>query len=193
MKIEEQPVRQRVDGAGLRHYLQRLAKLYPERSQLTIVCVGTDCSTGDSLGPWLGTMLRYQGWENVVGTLSEPCDAERYPSVIETLDKASIVIAVDACLGKQDSVGDFLVAAEPLYPARVTGKNLQPVGHYSIAGVVGLHTIKPYWSLQRAPLSMVIAMARQAADAFEAAWPGRKRGHAQTSLIQYLLGKDDRK
>jgi len=164
------PERIRVDAVGLVQFMQQAAAVHPDRDALTIICIGTDCSTGDSLGPWVGTMLRQRGWKHVIGTLAEPCDANRYPASIASIAPDTTVIAIDACLGKPESVGEFLVANGPLFPARATGNRLPSIGAISIAGVVGPLSAKPYWSLQRASLLSVITMARVVADAFESAW-----------------------
>jgi hypothetical protein len=39
------------------------------------ICIGTDRSSGDSLGPFVGTYLNEMGYKNVYGTLDEPVHA----------------------------------------------------------------------------------------------------------------------
>ncbi len=41
---------------------------------LVFVCIGTDRSTGDAIGPLVGTLLEEAGYTRVVGTLNYPCD-----------------------------------------------------------------------------------------------------------------------
>jgi len=177
------PERIRVGAEGLFLFMQQTAAVHPDRDALTIICIGTDCSTGDSLGPWVGTMLRQRGWQRVIGTLDEPCDANRYPSAIASIAPDTTVIAIDACLGKPESVGEFLVANGPLFPARATGNRLPSIGAFSIAGVVGPLSAKPYWSLQRASLYSVITMAGVVVEAFEKAWlPEQSTSGLQTTF-----------
>ncbi|MCQ6558828.1 spore protease YyaC [Paenibacillus mendelii] len=171
---------QRADAAGLGRFLLQTAASHPDRSSLVVVCIGTDRSTGDSFGPWIGTMLQERGWANVIGTLGQPCDADHYEAAVAGILPGHTVIAIDACLGKPGGVGGFLVAEGPLYPAQATGKRLPPIGHYSIAGVVAPYSARSYWSLQRASLREIITMAGQAADALCMAWPE----HGQDSLDQ---------
>ncbi|QYR20573.1 spore protease YyaC [Paenibacillus sp. sptzw28] len=168
---EQQLPRERVDGGGLADFFAKVAALYPSRTQLIFVCIGTDRSTGDSFGPWVGTMLREQGWTHIIGTLDTPCDADLYESVVSGIPESQIVIAIDACLGRTDTSCRYLIADGPLFPGRATGRNLSPVGHYSVAGIVGPLSVKPYWSLQRASLYEVMGMARTVAGAINAAWP----------------------
>ncbi|UVI31647.1 spore protease YyaC [Paenibacillus spongiae] len=190
---------QRADADGLRSFLLQAADSHPDRSSLTVVCIGTDRSTGDSFGPWIGTMLRERGWTNVIGTLSSPCDADRYERAVAGIHPEQTVIAIDACLGKPDSVGGFLVKEGQLQPAQATDKRLSPIGHYSIAGVVAPFGARSYWSLQRASLYEIIAMAGQAADALCLAWPDRKRAASDDSrdaaplmpLLRFMM-KDSR-
>ena len=57
----------------------RLISLLPDRlsQPAAIVCIGTDRSTGDSLGPLVGTMLQEKTLSHfhVYGTLEEPIHA----------------------------------------------------------------------------------------------------------------------
>ncbi|MFC4103120.1 DUF1256 domain-containing protein [Paenibacillus xanthanilyticus] len=160
----------RADLAGLRLFLNEIAARHPDPEGMAVVCIGTDRSTGDSYGPWVGTLLAERGWKNVIGTIAKPCDADRYESLTAALPPGRIVLAIDAGLGKPESVGVYLVADGPLHPARATGGQLAPVGDYSIGGIVGPFSAKPYWSLQRASLRQVIRMARDTAEAIQQAW-----------------------
>jgi putative sporulation protein YyaC len=133
--------------------------------QVTFVCIGTDRSTGDSLGPLVGTMLTEQGFPHVIGTLAEPCDADHLVSYLERIPQDHHVVAIDACLGQQGSAGMYLVAREPLTPARSVGLALPSVGHYSIAAIVNERSPKPYWTLQMTSLHLVMTMASHIANA----------------------------
>lgn len=181
--------------AELRLFLSGISARHPDPGRLTIVCVGTDRSTGDSYGPWVGTLLAERGWKHVIGTIAAPCDADRYGPLTEAVPQDRIVLAIDAGLGKTDNVGGFLVAEGPLYPARATGGQLAPIGDYSIGGIVGPLSAKPYWSLQRASLHQVIGMARATADAISEAWgmpeAGERRPEAEipslTPLVRFMM------
>lgn len=155
----------RVDAAGLAAFLARIGR---ERrmDELAFLCIGTDRSTGDSLGPLVGTMLEERGFGRVFGTLKEPCDAERLPKVAEALAmQGAVVLAIDACLGRPESVGAYLVSDGPLTPARSVGRGFPPVGAYSVAAIVNENGPKPYFTLQTTSLGRVIGMATVIADA----------------------------
>ncbi|MFF2093790.1 spore protease YyaC [Paenibacillus sp. NPDC058174] len=155
----------------LNMFLSSIAEKHPARDEVLFLCIGTDRSTGDSFGPLLGTMLREQGWPNVVGTLEQPCDAHRVEQAVQAAAaEHTVVIAVDACLGKAQSVGGYLTAEGPLKPGQATGANLPEAGHYSIAGIVNGMSHKPYMTLQTTPLYRVLQMASVLAEAIDTAW-----------------------
>jgi len=139
---------------------------------LLFLCIGTDRSTGDCLGPLVGTMLEERGVPGVIGTLREPCDADRLPGVAGELPEDAVVIAIDACLGRPENVGRYLLGDGPLAPARSMGALLPAVGDYSVAAVVGEYGPKPYITLQTASLFAVMEMAKSIAEAAAAAFKG---------------------
>jgi len=166
-----QSKRTRVDSAGLLAFLQSIAAQWP-RERVVFLCIGSDRSTGDALGPLVGDVLTARGWPQVRGTLAAPCDADSLGAMLKTLPSEHLVIAVDACLGRAGSVGSFLVADGPLRPAQATGTaELPDVGHYSIAAVVNEQGAKPYHTLQTTSLHAVMRMAGELAEAICAAWP----------------------
>ena len=158
----------RVDIAGVAEFMRRVCLEHPIEA-LTFVCIGTDRSTGDSLGPLVGTMLEERGISRVIGTLREPCDADRLPLMAGRFAKEAAegrtIVAIDACLGRPESVGAFLVSSGPLVPAQSMGKSFPPIGAYSIAAIVNTNSPKPYWTLQTTSLYKVIGMATAIADA----------------------------
>ncbi|RKP45823.1 spore protease YyaC [Cohnella endophytica] len=163
-----------VDEAGLQTFMSRIAEANA-LEDIAFLCIGTDRSTGDCLGPWVGTMLEERGFANVIGTLREPCDADKLPGLLPTLNRARTIIAVDACLGKPDNVGAYMVREGPLIPARSVNKGFEPVGSYSIAAVVNAVSLKPYWTLQSTSLYRVMGMAGQIADAISLQWRNNNR------------------
>lgn len=163
---------QRTDAAGLASFMARVAAGHA-LDELTFLCIGTDRSTGDSLGPWVGTMLKERGLTRVIGTLRDPCDSERLPQMIPSLTQMGTIVAVDACLGRPETVGAYLVSNGPLIPARSVGKTFPPIGSYSIAGIVNVSGPKPYWNLQSTSLYRVMNMAAEITDAIIRGWPSR--------------------
>ena len=138
------------------------------RSQpLTVVCIGTDRSTGDALGSLVGSRLTE--WRSVrdrirvVGTLDEPVHAGNLRGAIQALGLArpgaGHVLAVDACLGRVGSIGYITVGEGPLKPGAGVNKELPQVGDAYITGVVNVGGFMEYLVLQNTRLSLVIKMA----------------------------------
>lgn len=131
---------------------------------LVIVCVGTDRSTGDALGPLVGTSL--SKWNSplfhLYGTLDEPVHAV---NLQETLDKIyflhehPFIIAIDACLGRNSSVGCIQVTEGPLHPGAGVNKKLPPVGNIHLTGIVNISGFMEYFVLQNTRLSLVMKLS----------------------------------
>lgn len=115
-------------------------KILTQDKKVTFACIGTDRSTGDSLGPLVGTSLKKLGY-NVFGTLEEPLHAQNLATNLDYIKhegNPGLVIAIDACLGKIDSIGTILLEPGPLKPGSGVQKDLCPVGDISILGIVNL-------------------------------------------------------
>ena len=74
------------------------------RRQVVFLCIGTDRSTGDSLGPLIGSRLEAEEISNVVviGTLEHPVHAVNLDRTLEHIEEHypdAIIIAVDAAVG----------------------------------------------------------------------------------------------
>ncbi len=131
-----------------------------------MVCVGTDRSTGDSLGPLVGTMLswgRFPG--TVLGDLESPVHAENLDGAAARLaGQEGLVLGVDACLGTRQEVGAVMVRSGPLRPGLGVKKKLLPIGDLYIAGVVNVGGFMEYMVLQNTRLSLVMKMAQAIAS-----------------------------
>jgi putative sporulation protein YyaC len=160
-----------VDEAGLIVFLRSIRNKRGRISDFCFVCIGTDRSTGDSLGPWVGTELAETGYPYVIGTLSRPCDASNMMDRLREIPEGATVIAIDACLGRPASVGTFQVSNQPVKPGKSVGQMLPEVGDYSIAAVVNVENPKPYWTLQNTSLYFVLGMAKQISRAIRTAFP----------------------
>ncbi|HEY4390357.1 MAG TPA: spore protease YyaC [Paenibacillus sp.] len=150
--------RRRIAGSELTGFFREIRKQH-EEEKMTFLCIGTDRSTGDALGPLVGSRLEEQGFVNVVGTLQHPCDADNFEQRLAAIPDDHIIVAIDASLGAPASVGCYLVSAQPLFPAQSVGYPLPAAGHYSVAAVVNVKGPKPYWTLQMTSLYKVIQMA----------------------------------
>ncbi|SFB29931.1 putative sporulation protein YyaC [Lentibacillus halodurans] len=133
-----------------------------------IVCIGTDRSTGDALGPLTGSFLSDMQPKHlrVYGTLPEPVHAtnmEDYVNQIYKLHRHPFIIAVDASLGKTTSVGSIITDIGSLNPGAALNKNLPPIGDIHITGVVNISGFMEYAILQNTRLSLVVDMAKHIA------------------------------
>ncbi len=167
--------RKKLAGSELAVFFRGIKCRHPE-IQVTFLCIGTDRSTGDALGPLVGTRLEMQGITSVVGTLKYPCDAVNLEARMSVIPKNHIIIAIDACLGAAASVGSYLVSGLPLVPAQSVGRILPAVGHYSVAAVVNVNGPKPYWTLQMTSLHHVMQMADVLADSILQGFRGHSSG-----------------
>jgi putative sporulation protein YyaC len=110
--------------------------------EIVVFCIGTDRATGDSLGPWVGTLLeRYNSTFHVMGTLQSPIHALNLGENIEALYhnfESPTVIAIDAALGMSRDVGLATLSTAPLRPGIGVNKKLPAIGDISITGIVNV-------------------------------------------------------
>lgn len=152
---------------------RQFRKVFPKRlklSDIVFVCIGTDRSTGDSLGPLVGTVLQRMGYA-VIGTLNAPCHAENMTQLIADIPPKKTIVAIDACLGRNSSIGMIEVARGPLRPGAGVGKVLPPVGDYHISGIVNVGGFMEYFILQNTRLSLVVEIAEQIVSAIANVFP----------------------
>jgi putative sporulation protein YyaC len=180
------------------HLSQQLHDLINERSQespIVIVCIGTDRSTGDALGPLVGSRLSSLSLENICniyGTLEHPVHAVNLKDTLQEIERTfanPFIIAVDACLGQLSSVGQVTVGRGPLKPGAGVNKDLPEVGHIHITGIVNVGGFMEYFVLQNTRLSVVMRMAECIAQSLAATLnkisePSRHRGHSSLSTFQ---------
>lgn len=134
------------------------------KTGVVILCIGTDCSTGDSLGPLIGYKLqdRLVGKVEVVGTLDRPVHAmnlEQYRAKLLECYPHHIVVAVDASVGNLDHVGFITLGKGSIKPGLGVSKNLREVGDIFITGIVGSCGNYDPLMLQSVRLSMVMRLA----------------------------------
>ncbi|NLM39305.1 MAG: spore protease YyaC [Firmicutes bacterium] len=151
-------------------YLSLTIANLPLSDSVTIVCVGTDRSTGDCLGPLVGTQLmkekargRLASNVTIYGTLDEPVHALNLSDYARRLvgreHRSSTIIALDACLGRSKSIGYISVKQGPLQPGTGVNKQLPSVGDYHIIGIVNVSGFMEHVVLQNTRLSLVMRMA----------------------------------
>ena len=103
---------------------------------IAVMCIGSDRSTGDSLGPLIGYKL-------------SKFDFHSNP----------YIIAIDASLGRNDHVGCITLAEGPLRPGLGVKKELPKVGSLHITGIVNAAGSKENLLLQTTRLSTVMTLA----------------------------------
>ncbi|WP_026895555.1 spore protease YyaC [Clostridiisalibacter paucivorans] len=147
----------------LNHISFHLDKSY---DHIVILCIGTDRSTGDSLGPLIGHKLRFpfRKYENitVLGNLEEPVHAKNLKQNINFINKHyrnPFVIAIDACLGNNDRIGFVSVKSGALKPGAGVNKKLPEIGNMHITGIVNMGGFMEYLILQNTRLNIVMKMA----------------------------------
>lgn len=141
-----------------------LDELQDNYTQLLIVCIGSDRSTGDSLGPLVGSILQKTPLQNtiVLGTLSQPVHALNLPETREQLAKdykTAAVLAIDACLGRKKNVGCLEIGKGGLYPGAAVKKSIPPIGDLFITGIVNAGGFMEELVLQNTRLGLVFPLA----------------------------------
>ena len=137
---------------------------------LLILCIGTDRSTGDALGPLTGTRLQELNLPGTVvrGTLEKPVHAANLSAAIREIEEEAsppLVLALDACLGRMENVGTICVSRGSLRPGAGVNKELPPVGELYITGTVNVGGFMEYFVLQNTRLALVHKMAMTIASA----------------------------
>lgn len=140
----------------LKKQLEQINKTYDE---ICIACIGTDRCTGDSLGPLVGYKLEEIEGVRIVGNLDKPLHAKNLSEFVETLKENTLVIAIDACLGKEERIGCININPGALNPGAGVGKQLPAVGDIAITGVVNVGGYMEYLVLQNTRLSTVMKIA----------------------------------
>jgi len=138
-------------------------ELNPDQSRV-IVCIGTDRSTGDSLGPIVGSRLQEINHQyfKILGTLQDPVHAGNLTEYLKIVDELAnpFVIAIDACLGNIDNVGYINIGEGAIKPGAGVNKLLPPVGDLHITGVVNVGGFMEYFVLQNTRLNVVMKMSK---------------------------------
>jgi len=159
------------DPAALSKFAHFLGKLIGEvkkefsAPQIIILCIGSDRSTGDSLGPLVGSMLEELHPLNatVMGTLSRPVHALNLAetrALISEKYSSLPILAVDAGLGQIHKIGCLEVGKGSLKPGAAVRKKLPPIGHLFITGIVNVGGLMEMMVLQTTRLGVVLPLAR---------------------------------
>lgn len=146
------------------HEMIREEKRRKNKTGVVFLCIGTDRSTGDSLGPLIGYKLRQMRIESatVLGTLDRPVHAmnlEDYVAIIKNCYQDDLIVAVDASVGNREHVGYVTLGKGAIKPGLGVSKELHAVGDIFITGIVGSCGNYDPLMLQSVRLSIVMQMA----------------------------------
>lgn len=157
-----------VDGCGFAvgKTLKALIRTHPKAgSPIVLLCIGTDRSTGDSLGPLIGYKLSRRKIENltIYGTLDNPVHAVNLEDTLKKIKKKhpdALIIAVDASLGTSSHIGYITLGTGSLKPGiGVNKKTLPEAGDIFITGIVNFTGMLDSLLLQSTRLSIVMKLA----------------------------------
>lgn len=130
-----------------------------------ILCVGSDLSVGDSLGPVTGTKLKEKlsGLNcYVYGTLEKPITAFEVKYMNEFLRQThpdNPIIALDAAVGASGDIGLIRVDKKSLRPGSGANKRLSRVGDVSIMGIIAEKSVFNYALFSATRLNVIYKMA----------------------------------
>ena len=143
-----------------------LKKSVPEKEGAPVIlCVGSDLSVGDSLGPVTGTKLKEKlSFLNcfVYGTLARPITAHEVKYMNEFLKQThpqSPIIAIDAAVGLAGDIGLIRIAKRGLKPGSGANKRLSKVGDVSIMGIVAEKSVFNYSLFSATRLNFIYKMS----------------------------------
>ena len=135
-----------------------------------IVCIGSDLAIGDSLGPIVGSMLKFktQGLGVFVyGTLSAPITAKEIGymrTFLRETHKNNPVIAIDAAVGDGGDIGLIKLNDMPIMPGAGANKQLGSIGDISLMGIVAEKSVGNYGLFNTTRLNLVYSMSEIISD-----------------------------
>ena len=152
------------DEEGRSKLLTQLTRAFRSNPDIVILCIGTDRSPGDSLGPLVGTFLSELYVDaHVYGTLERPVHATNLADTISAIQYKhpnAYILAIDACLGKIETIENIIFRDQPLEPGLALKKVLPSVGNASLMGIVNVGGYMEYLVLQNTRLTITYKLAR---------------------------------
>lgn len=149
-------------------FKKQLVSLFEEYNlynrEVIILCIGSDRSTGDSLGPLVGHELSKYHLNNIsiYGTLEDPVHAANLSDKLKLINDKHVypfIIAIDASLGTMEHIGFVTIGRGPLRPGLGVSKKLPSVGDIHITGIVNFSGMMESLLLQTTRLSKVMTLA----------------------------------
>jgi len=158
-------VKETTEGHEFNEFVNKLTEVLTNTSKEVIfLCVGSDRSTGDSLGPIIGTMLKEADIPlRVYGTLEKPVHALNINKILKEINQTHndpFILGIDACLGDEKQIGFIFLKEGSLIPGIAVNKKLPHVGEYHMKAVVNyLDPLSPAQSLNNTRLFTVMMIA----------------------------------
>lgn len=154
------------------YFLEQIPFDHPN---LVFCCIGTDRSTGDALGPMTGSFLTqlFSFPFQIVGTLDNPLHALNIKEIMDELNSSPnkpYIIAIDACLGSANNIGQIIIHPGPLFPGKAVKKELPPIGEISIKAIVNIGGFMEYNVLQSTRLNITYEMGKVISRSLLLAW-----------------------
>lgn len=129
-----------------------------------IVCIGTDKCIGDCLGPLVGTLLKENQFPlPVYGSVDNPIHALNIDKQLNLINKKhsnAHILGIDACLGRESSIGEIHIRDFAVRPGKGVGKSLPDVGTKSIVGIIDSNENADIFYTRSIRLSLILSMAK---------------------------------
>lgn len=158
-------VKETTEGNEFKEFVNKLKEVLNNTSkEIIFLCVGSDRSTGDSLGPIVGSMLNETDLPfPVYGTLEKPVHALNINKILKEIIRTHndpFILGIDACLGDERQIGFIFLKEGSLIPGMAVNKKLPHVGEYHMKAVVNyLDPLSPVQSLNNTRLFTVMTIA----------------------------------
>ncbi|MBT2679291.1 spore protease YyaC [Bacillus sp. ISL-35] len=158
-------VKETTEEAEIEKMVSKLEDIfYSTSKEIVILCIGSDRSTGDALGPLVGKLLNERNIPYpVYGTLKEPVHALNIKKVLKKIYETHpdpFVFGIDACLGDERQIGFILIREGPFIPGNAVNRVLPSVGDYHLKAIVNtLDPLSPVHSLNSTRLYTVLKLA----------------------------------
>ena len=144
--------------------IDNLKPILNEQRTIIFLCIGTDRTTGDCLGPLVGYKLNCYNSNNIYiyGSLEYPIHSS---NITEVLSKIYInftnpyIVAIDSALGTVQNIGKIIIEDSPLFPGAALNKDLPPIGDICIKGIVNISGNMEFMILQNTRLYTVMTLA----------------------------------
>lgn len=134
-----------------------------------IVCVGSDLTIGDCVGPVCGSLLTQIKKTPffVYGTLKNTITAKEIGymnSFLKETHSNQPIIAVDAAVGEAGDIGLIKITDGGLLPGLGANKKLQRIGDVGILGIVAERSLFNYSLLNLTRLKLVWELAERISE-----------------------------